>query len=97
VLGSPLVNDATLRVPGASKTFTIVPENNSDQNVYVQSEELNGKPMTRSWIMHEEIVAGGELRFRMGGTPMKTWGSAPADRPPSGLIPSAHHPLQSKK
>ena len=97
VLGSPLVNHATLRVPGAGKTFTIVAENNSDQNVYVQSVELNGKSLMRSWIMHEEIVAGGELRFRMGGTPMKTWGSAPGARPPSGLIPSAHYPLQSKK
>jgi predicted alpha-1,2-mannosidase len=97
VLGSPLVNHATLRVPGAGKTFTIVAENNSDQNVYVQSVELNGNPLTRSWIMHEEIVAGGELRFRMGGTPMKTWGSAPGARPPSGLIPSAHYAVQSKK
>ena len=37
VLGSPLVNHATLRVPGAGKTFTIVAENNSDRNIYVQS------------------------------------------------------------
>jgi hypothetical protein len=30
--------------------------------------------------------AGGELRFRMGNKPNKDWGSAPADRPPSGLL-----------
>lgn len=66
VLGSPLVNHATLRVPGTRTTFTIVAENNSEQNIYVQSVELNGKPLTRSWIVHAEIVAGGELRFRMG-------------------------------
>ena len=97
VLGSPLVNHATLRVPGAGKTFAIVAENNSDENVYVQSVELNGKPLTRCWIMHEEIVAGGELRFRMGGVPRKMWGSAPGDRPPSGLIPSAHDAVQRQK
>ena len=88
VLGSPLVNHATLRVPGAGKTFTIVAENNSDRNIYVQSVTLNGKPLTRSWIKHAEIVAGGELRFRMGSEPNKKWGSAPGDRPPSGLIES---------
>ena len=36
VLGSPLVNHATLRVPGSGKTFKIVAENNSDRNIYVR-------------------------------------------------------------
>lgn len=85
VLGSPLVNRATLRNPAAGKTFTIIAENNSDQNIYVQSVELNGKPLTRSWFTHADILAGGELRFRMGREPNKAWASAPADRPPSGL------------
>ncbi|MGC2580812.1 MAG: GH92 family glycosyl hydrolase, partial [Acidobacteriaceae bacterium] len=88
VLGSPLVNRAALRVPGTGTTFTVIAENNSEQNVYVQSVELNGKPLTRSWIKHAEIVAGGELRFRMGREPNKAWGSTAADRPPSGLVPT---------
>ena len=33
-----------------------------------------------------DIVAGGELYFRMGHKPNKEWASAKADRPPSGLI-----------
>jgi len=86
VLGSPLVNRAAVQVPGAGTTFTIVAENNSEQNIYVQSVDLNGKPLTRSWITHEEIVAGGELRFRMGREPNKAWASAASDRPPSGLV-----------
>ncbi len=88
VLGSPLVNHATLRVPGSGMTFTVVAENNSERNIYVESVELNGKALTRSWITHAEIVAGGELRFRMGSEPNKRWGSAPGDRPPSGLVES---------
>ncbi|MGB9146862.1 MAG: glycoside hydrolase domain-containing protein, partial [Acidobacteriaceae bacterium] len=63
--------------------------NNSDQNIYVQSVELNGKPLTRSWFTHADILAGGELRFRMGPQANKNWGSAAADRPPSGLV-AAH-------
>ncbi len=51
--------------------FTVVAQNNSDQNVYVQSAELNGKPLTRSWFTHSDIVAGGELRFHMGREPNK--------------------------
>lgn len=88
VLGSPLVNRATLHNSAAGTTFTVVAENNSDQNVYVQSVELNGNPLTRSWFTHADILAGGELRFRMGREPNKAWGSAPADRPPSGLAPA---------
>lgn len=86
VLGSPLVNRATLRNLAQKTTFTVVAENNSDQNVYVESVELNGKPLTRSWFTHADIVAGGELRFGMGREPNKAWASAAADRPPSGLV-----------
>ncbi|HTV81662.1 MAG TPA: GH92 family glycosyl hydrolase [Acidobacteriaceae bacterium] len=88
ILGSPLVNRATLRNPAAGTTFTVIAENNSERNLYVQSVELNGKSLTRSWFTHADILAGGELRFRMGDEPNRTLGSAPADRPPSGLITS---------
>jgi predicted alpha-1,2-mannosidase len=86
IIGSPLVNHAAIRNPQTGKTFTIVAENNSPQNVYIQSAELNGKEWNRSWITHAQIVAGGELHFRMGPKPNKEWASAPADRPPSGLV-----------
>jgi predicted alpha-1,2-mannosidase len=86
IIGSPLVNRAAIRNPGTGKNFTIVAENNSPQNVYIQSAELNGKEWNRSWITHAQIVAGGELHFRMGPKPNKEWASALADRPPSGLV-----------
>ncbi len=84
VLGSPLVNSATLHLqPGFAKggAFRIIAKNNSPTNVYVQSVTLNGQPLTRSWIKHDEITAGGELVFVMGPEPNKTWGAAEADRP----------------
>lgn len=86
VIGSPLVNRATIRLPTSGTTFAIIAENNSATNVYIQSAELNGKPMSRSWIHHAEIIRGGELRFKMGSRANKDWGVDPADRPPSGLI-----------
>jgi predicted alpha-1,2-mannosidase len=86
VIGSPIVNRAAIRNPGAGKSFEIIAENNSTDNVYIQSAEMNGKEWTRSWLTHAQMVAGGELRFRMGPKPNKDWASAPADRPPSGLV-----------
>ena len=68
------------------KTFSIVAENNLPENVFIQSAQLNGKEFTRSWLTHSDIVAGGELHFRMSSKPNKEWASAPADRPPSGLV-----------
>ncbi|HEY1578473.1 MAG TPA: glycoside hydrolase domain-containing protein, partial [Terracidiphilus sp.] len=60
--------------------------NNSADNVYIQRSQLNGRELTRSWITHAQILAGGELLLRMGPTPNKEWGEAPQDRPPSGLL-----------
>ena len=86
VIGSPLVNHATLRNSAAGTTFTIVADNNSDINVYVQSVRLNGKPLARCWFTHADILAGGTLHFQMGPEPNKSWATAPGDRPPSGLV-----------
>lgn len=86
VIGSPLVNRAVIRNPDSGAGFTLVAENNSAENVYIQSARLNGKELTRSWLKHAEVAAEGELVFRMGSKPNKEWATAPADRPPSGLL-----------
>ncbi len=86
VIGSPMVNHATLHNAAAGTTFTIIADNNSERNIYVQSVRLNGKPLTRSWFTHADVVAGGTLHFQMGPEPNKSWASAPEDRPPSGLV-----------
>jgi predicted alpha-1,2-mannosidase len=86
VIGSPMVERAHIHNQEKRTTFSIVADNNTEANVYIQSAQLNGKDLTRSWLTHDEIVAGGELHFRMGDTPNKEWGAAKADRPPSGLV-----------
>jgi predicted alpha-1,2-mannosidase len=80
VIGRPFVSRAALHLPGG-KTFTIVADGLSDANRYVGSVTLNGKPLTRAFIKHEEIVAGGELRFTMQATPNKAWATTAGDRP----------------
>ncbi|MDA8377028.1 MAG: GH92 family glycosyl hydrolase [Planctomycetia bacterium] len=86
VIGSPLVNRAKIYNPAAGTTFSIIADNNSPENCYIQSAKLNGREWTRSWFTHGDIVAGGELYFRMGHKPNKDWAAAKADRPPSGLV-----------
>jgi putative alpha-1,2-mannosidase len=75
-----------LRNPLTGSRFTIVAENNSQQNVYIRRAALNGKELTRSWLTHAELSASGELHFVMDSKPNKEWAAAPSDRPPSGLL-----------
>jgi predicted alpha-1,2-mannosidase len=65
VFGSPLVSKAILNV-GEGKTFTIKALNNSDENIYIQSVTLNGKPYSGFHIDYRQIMQGGELVFVMG-------------------------------
>ncbi len=85
VFGSPLLDEATITLP-EGRTFTIVARNNSAENCYIQSVELNGKPSSKSYISHRDIVAGGSLTFVMGPEPNKAFGAAPEDRPQSKVL-----------
>ncbi|QKG56554.1 glycoside hydrolase family 92 protein [Hymenobacter sp. BRD128] len=80
VLGSPLVNKATIRLP-QGKTFVVSAVNNSPQNIYIQSAMLNGQPYANSYLLHRDIVAGGTLQLTMGPQPNRAFGTAPANRP----------------
>jgi predicted alpha-1,2-mannosidase len=85
-IGSPLFEQITINLdtsyyPG--KTFMIEAKNNSKKNKYIQSATLNGKPLTKPWFYHRELVQGGKLELLMGPEPNKAWGSAPEDAPPS--------------
>ena len=86
IIGSPLINRAKIHNPMNRSAFTIIAENNSHENMYIQSAKLNGQELTRAWFTNADILAGGELYFRMGRKPNKDWARAKADRPPSGLI-----------
>jgi predicted alpha-1,2-mannosidase len=80
VVGRPFVERASLALPGG-KAFTVVADGLSDDNPYVGAVTLNGRPLTRTYIRHDEIMAGGELRFTMQPQPNRAWGKAAAARP----------------
>lgn len=68
--GSPLFDRAELKVQGG--TFVVTAENNSSENRYIQRVWLNGRPYTKPYLWHKDLISGGELRFEMGDTP-KVW------------------------
>ena len=84
-LGSPLFDRAVIHLDAhyyRGRDFVIEAHHNSPANVYIQSARLNGRPLTRAWIYHAEVVAGGKLEFEMGPQPNPQWGTRPEDAPP---------------
>jgi predicted alpha-1,2-mannosidase len=84
VIGSPLFENAAVDL-GGGKRFVIRGDGVSKENVYIQSASLNGKPYTHSYLKHADIVSGGELVFKMGPEPNKSWGSGDGDIPRSAI------------
>jgi len=71
VVGAPMMPHAEIHL--ANGTFTIDAPDVSDANLYVQSVELNGAPLTQAVLHHADLKAGGSLLFHMGPTP-SAWG-----------------------
>jgi len=91
VIGSPLFDEVTINLENGNQ-FVIKAENNSTENLYIQSASLNGKPYTKSYLKHEDIMNGGEIIFQMGTVPNKDWATAEVDRPYSEGYKSAPTP-----
>nr|WP_321408219.1 GH92 family glycosyl hydrolase [uncultured Carboxylicivirga sp.] len=81
-IGSPVFERAEIQL-GDNKVLEIVAHNASDENKYVQSAMLNGKPLNKPWFSHEEIHKGGVLELVMGPKANKEWGTEVEDAPPS--------------
>lgn len=73
VFGSPLFKKVILQLENG-KQFVVSAPGNATGDIYLQSVQLNGKSWTKNWIDHSTILAGGELRFKMGKHPNKRRG-----------------------
>lgn len=83
-IGSPAFDRVTIQLPGGH-SFTILAENNSRENKYIQSVKLNGEARSKVWFSHTKLAAGGTLELEMGAEPNTILGSATEDLPPSAL------------
>ncbi|HMI19574.1 MAG TPA: GH92 family glycosyl hydrolase [Sphingomonas sp.] len=78
VIGRPFVARATLHLPNG-KRFTVSADDPAKP--YIGTVRLNGVPLARSYIRHDEIMAGGTLEFRMRAKPDRAWATAKGARP----------------
>lgn len=88
-IGAPRFETMRLTV-GQDRVLTVHAPGVSDRNRFVQSVSLNGRPLTRWWLSHDEIAEGGDLTFQMGPQPSH-WGSSPDASLPS-LTPAGQTP-----
>ena len=93
-LGSPVFPKATISLENG-KSFVIKANSVSEQNFYIQSVSLNGKPYTKCFITHADILKGGELVFNMGSQPNKAWGTGFGAFPESFISESQITPVPS--
>ena len=71
-IGSPLFSKIEMKLENG-KIFTVVANNLSKENIYIQSVKLNGKSYCQSYIAHGQIMSGVTLELEMGNEPGKIW------------------------
>ncbi len=84
IIGAPSFREVAVNLENGKK-FMIRADNLSNDNIFIQSATLNGRPFNRAWLHHEEIVNGGELIFEMGPEPDKQWAFGAESLPPDPL------------
>jgi predicted alpha-1,2-mannosidase len=72
VLGRPFVDRAVLHLPNG-KTLTINSVGMSETQSFVKDVLLNGKSLDRSYVTHQELTEGGELKFIFSNEKDATW------------------------
>jgi predicted alpha-1,2-mannosidase len=80
-VSSPLFRSARVRLPGGA--LRIAAKGASARARYIRSMSFDGRPQNRPWTTFCAMARGASLRFRLGRKPNPSWGSHPADQPPS--------------
>ena len=68
VFTSPEFDSVAIHRPDG-KTIRIEARDNSEKNVYVGSRTVDGKPWTKGWISHAQLVGGAAIVDRMSEKP----------------------------
>ena len=88
VLGRPFVDRAVLHLPNG-KVLTINSVKLSDDHGFLKDVLLNGKSLDRTYVTHDEIMDGGDLRFIFSNETDAAWSHRSLGLPYSD---TAHHP-----
>ena len=71
-IGSPLFPEVRMRLENG-KVFMVKAPGLDDKNIYVRSVKIDGRPYHKSYITHEQIMAGAVVEFEMGDEPGECW------------------------
>lgn len=71
-IGTPLFPEMQMHLSNGN-TFTVLAPTVSKENIYIQAVKFDGKPYSKSYITHEQIMEGATLEFEMGNTPGPVW------------------------
>jgi predicted alpha-1,2-mannosidase len=91
-IGSPLFAEVRFNLENG-KSFVIRARGVSAENIYIQSAMLNGRPYHKSYLMHADLISGGDLIFEMGAQPNMRWGATESDIPVSRIEDPAIVPV----
>jgi predicted alpha-1,2-mannosidase len=70
---SPIFEEIQISLKNG-KTFTIKAPGASKEVKYIQSAQINGKPINAPFISHDQIMSGGILSLTLDKYPNKDWG-----------------------
>jgi len=82
LLASPLHSRIVIHV-GNGRTITIRAPKAALDTPYVRSLRVNGQPSTKPWLPESFVSEGGAIDYELSTAPDPTWGTSPADAPPS--------------
>ena len=91
-IGTPLFPEVRFNLENG-KTFVIRTKNVSTENFYIQSAVLNGRAYGKSFIRHEDLMAGGEAIFEMGNKPNLGWATRADEVPVSKITTESVIPV----
>ena len=80
VLGAPYFDEMTLHLENG-RTVSIKANGNTDDNCYVNSLTLNGKPYSKNYIKRSDLMQGAQFVYNMSAKPNYSRGTAESDAP----------------
>ena len=86
VLGRPFVDRAVLHLPNG-KVLTIESAKLSDDHGFVKDVLLNGKSLDRTYVTHDELMNGGDLKFIFSNEKDAEWSRRSLGLPHSDTAP----------
>ena len=80
VLGAPYFDEMTLHLENGHNV-SIKANGNTDDNCYVNSLTLNGKPYSKNYIKRSDLMQGAQFVYNMSAKPNYSRGTAESDAP----------------